>query len=485
MLRRVGIVSIPLCIAIGACSSGDALVPMPLVTTAAAATEATSASLPTEALPPPAFGPEVASLRVRRSISVRVEPRADSDRYGTVARDTRVLWKGAVQGPDCELRWIELEPRGFVCETYLEPTTDPPHGVELPKLYQGDLVPGEYAKFVADQVTIYRLTDDGMLLPERTTRTSMTVRNHGQRFIDGLSYWRISQTEPLYVPTAVLRSHTPSQFHGTRLGDDTGLALPVGFPLHPRNASHSVTSYSAAVGGVEVRKLAGRAPLLVLETATGDDQQPLAYRIGENEWIRAAEMRVARVSSPPATIEAHERWIDVDADEQVLVAYEGQTPVFATLVSTGSRRHPTAPGVHRIWIKFAELDMTDLGAEDPYSVATVPWTQFYAPDLALHTAYWHDTFGTQRSHGCTNLAPLDARFLYFWSEPQLPPGWSMANGLIERPGSLVRIRTAAEPAPEPSGYAAQVEAARSARDSPSDEDRAPLTATGAIVRLAR
>jgi len=106
--------------------------------------------------------------------------------------------------------------------------------------------------------------------------------------------------------------------------------------------------------------------------------------------------------------------------------------------------------------------MKGLNGEDPYSVATVPWTQFFSPEkgLALHTAYWHDGFGHARSHGCVNLAPRDARWLYFWSDPQVPPGWTMAAGVVEAPGSIVRIRSAADPTPELKGYAKKVAEAR-------------------------
>jgi hypothetical protein len=104
--------------------------------------------------------------------------------------------------------------------------------------------------------------------------------------------------------------------------------------------------------------------------------------------------------------------------------------------------------------------MKGLNGEDPYSVATVPWTQYFSNDLALHTSYWHDGFGTARSHGCVNLAPIDSRFLYFWSEPAVPPGWSMAHGHEQRPGSMVRVRSAADPNPQFSGYAKKVWEAR-------------------------
>src|SRR4029077_15506633 len=82
--------------------------------------------------------------------------------------------------------------------------------------------------------------------------------------------------------------------------------------------------------------------------------------------------------------------------------------------------------------------------------------------LALHAAYWHDGFGHARSHGCVNLAPRDARWLYFWSDPQVPPGWTMTAGVVESPGSIVRIRSAADPSPEVKGYAKKVLEARQA-----------------------
>ena len=60
-----------------------------------------------------------------------------------------------------------------------------------------------------------------------------------------------------------------------------------------------------------------------------------------------------------------------------------------------------------------------------------------------------------------NLAPADARWLYFWSDPQVPAGWTMAAGVTERPGSIVRVRSAAEPDPPIRGYAKLVEEQRS------------------------
>jgi hypothetical protein len=221
--------------------------------------------------------------------------------------------------------------------------------------------------------------------------------------------------------------------------------------------SLAYTTNKANGGGVN-RQLAPRTPLPIFDTASDPKGKPTAYRIADAEWIAAADVRVFTPAPPPPLLQPSERWIDVDIDSEILVAYEGTLPVYATLVSTGAKDTPTDTGVYRMWVKESEADMTGLNGEDPYSVATVPWTEFFSPEkkLALHTAYWHDQFGTRRSHGCVNLAPRDARWLYFWSDPQVPPGWTMAAGVTEAPGSIVRVRSKDDPDPAPQGYAKKV-----------------------------
>jgi hypothetical protein len=58
-----------------------------------------------------------------------------------------------------------------------------------------------------------------------------------------------------------------------------------------------------------------------------------------------------------------------------------------------------------------------------YDIADVPWTMYYRGGLAMHGAYWHDEFGRVRSHGCTNLPPAAARWLFNWTSPDIPQGW--------------------------------------------------------------
>jgi hypothetical protein len=76
-----------------------------------------------------------------------------------------------------------------------------------------------------------------------------------------------------------------------------------------------------------------------------------------------------------------------------------------------------------------------------FELRDVPWIQYFASGYALHGAYWHDVFGSPRSHGCVNLSPIDARLVFMWTDPPLPSGWHGINvGADMGQGTAVVIR---------------------------------------------
>lgn len=125
---------------------------------------------------------------------------------------------------------------------------------------------------------------------------------------------------------------------------------------------------------------------------------------------------------PPA-IADDARWIHVDLSRQLLTAYEGDRLVYATLVSTGNRDHPTPPGRYRVWYKAIHAAMHGDEPADPYFVDEVPYAMFFRRGMALHGTFWHGRFGRRMSHGCVNLSFADAAWLFAWAPPELPDGW--------------------------------------------------------------
>jgi hypothetical protein len=138
------------------------------------------------------------------------------------------------------------------------------------------------------------------------------------------------------------------------------------------------------------------------------------YQIGVNKWVQQTQIAKVVPIERPEGVET-ERWIGVDLYEQVLIAYEAQRPVFATLVSSGLPRWPTVEGTFNIYWRRLREDMTwGAPGDDFYYLEEVPWTMFFDEGRALHGAFWHNGLGYRRSHGCVNMSITDAHWLYNW-----------------------------------------------------------------------
>jgi LysM repeat protein len=109
------------------------------------------------------------------------------------------------------------------------------------------------------------------------------------------------------------------------------------------------------------------------------------------------------------------KWIDVDISTQTMTAFEGQTPVFVSKVSTGLARYPTVEGTYRVYAKYRAQDMRGGTGADYYFLPNVPYVMYFYSAYALHGAYWHSNFGQPMSHGCVNLPPDAARWVYEWA----------------------------------------------------------------------
>jgi hypothetical protein len=119
--------------------------------------------------------------------------------------------------------------------------------------------------------------------------------------------------------------------------------------------------------------------------------------------------------------------IEVHTTEQVVIAYERDKPVFMSKAATGAAfrdgNHYTPPGQY---ITFCKRPCRHMAAGDlasnGYDLPGVPWICYITENgVAFHGTYWHNDFGKQRSHGCINLPPQAARWIYRWTQPEVPP----------------------------------------------------------------
>jgi len=110
----------------------------------------------------------------------------------------------------------------------------------------------------------------------------------------------------------------------------------------------------------------------------------------------------------PENVGTGEEWIDVNVSTQMVYAMIGDNIANQFIVSTGRWPTPTINGVYRIYIKYRTANMRG----DDYYLANVPYVMYFYKGYGLHGTYWHSNFGTPMSHGCVNLRPEDAGWLF-------------------------------------------------------------------------
>lgn len=228
-----------------------------------------------------------------------------------------------------------------------------------------------------------------------------------------------------FIKDAQLESRSGSSFQGVTLGG--GVDLPIAWAVR---AARPIERRERADGTVRIVENREAPVIERLSTVPWVGRErigdALVHKLADGRYVRAWFLSVAERVDPPPGIRDEEPWVHVDRGEQTLVLYRGRTPIYATLVSTGLEGHDTPLGLFSIRAKHVAATMSDIGADaadERYSIEDVPWTQYFDGSIALHGAFWHERFGLRRSHGCVNLAPLDAHHIFNETWPLVPEGW--------------------------------------------------------------
>jgi hypothetical protein len=360
-----------------------------------------------------------------------VEPNSESRRRGTVGAGTRLGFQRRVFGEGCSTGvWYETTDLLYICEANVEPSPSPP-GPRVDDLgNNGTRLPQRYAFIKFDGTRAYAHPSDYFRNDYiEAFGKSFGIVVTGEQVYKGVEFVRTRKH--LWVERGSVHFVDGSPFKGER--------LKRGHPLDIAWVSVRPAKVFEEPRGRVLQRL-DRHSVVQIQAQKGAWVQ---LRAGG--WMQSAALARPELVQPPEGIGPTERWIDIDIEQQVLVAYEGSTPIFATLVSTGrnTKQSETPLGTFQIWAKLDFTDMDDLERTDVdknYAIQDVPWVQFFKGSYGFHAAFWHNDFGRRRSHGCINLSPADARYLFSFTHPVLPPGWNAILPTPEDRPTTVRVR---------------------------------------------
>ncbi|OGO30455.1 MAG: hypothetical protein A2Z16_02610 [Chloroflexi bacterium RBG_16_54_18] len=180
-----------------------------------------------------------------------------------------------------------------------------------------------------------------------------------------------------------------------------------------------------------------------------DDSGQILYHVkerygsyGDEFWAAAQAFRpLSQDEITPIQPEVQDKLVVVNVNYQTLSCLENGREVYFCRVSTGpkvrnnnSNRESWATplGTHTIWRKMISVHMTGGTTGGGYDLPGIGWTTLFSGQgMAIHSTFWHNSFGVPKSHGCVNASPDDARWIFRWTMPITPfePGDITHQGL--------------------------------------------------------
>jgi hypothetical protein len=186
-----------------------------------------------------------------------------------------------------------------------------------------------------------------------------------------------------------------------------------------------------------------------VDQINASDQGDLLYRVtdrygsyGDFFWAVGSAFRPVQPEEIiPIRPEVEDKLVVVNLTEQSLSCMEEGKEVYYCRISSGPKLNKgsksggewaTPLGKHTIWRKLVSVHMTGGTTGGGYDLAGIGWTTLFASKgMAIHSTFWHNSFGIPQSHGCVNCTPEDALWIFRWTLPMvsLEPGDITLSGL--------------------------------------------------------
>ena len=237
-------------------------------------------------------------------------------------------------------------------------------------------------------------------------------------------------------------------------GDDRGFWVEVTVPYVDLAIANPPVRTPAFRNGIPMRLYYEQ--VIWVDDIRTDDNGEVLYRINERYgtygdmfWAPARALRVVDPEEiSPISPEAEEKRILIRVREtiQTLSAFEGSREVYFCRVSAGDSYdadgnflgHSSTPiGPHPTWRKLVSIHMSGGASGVGWDLTGVAWTTFFAtPGIAIHGTFWHNFFGGENvSHGCVNILPKDAKWIFRWTYPEV--SYEVGDLTVPMPGGTI------------------------------------------------
>jgi lipoprotein-anchoring transpeptidase ErfK/SrfK len=299
-------------------------------------------------------------------------------------------------------------------------------------------LPISYARVITNDVPVYAdpiSATLGLITPTRSLGTGflwVSLAETEPISYNGRAWYKINEGE--YVQAEHLKLVPSSTFHGIEFARHP--EFPVGWIVRKT----PVLPWPGAPVTADTPHLTRYTVVTIYETNPSGEWG--WRRIGEDQWVNLYDVGAVLPSPRPAVFPPGNKWIEVNLFEQTFAAYDEQDDlVYGTLISSGlwGDGWHTPTGTFYIHSKIKTDKMRGGGKADYYFIEDVQMTMPFHQMYAFHAAYWHDDFGRRKSHGCVNMSPQDAQWLFNWSTPVITPGKERIKANDDNPGTWVWI----------------------------------------------
>jgi hypothetical protein len=345
----------------------------------------------------------------------------------TVARSQE-----AHENDQCTEGWYRIYPRGYVC-TEKAATTDLSHPT-LRTMALGAsrdaLLPYTYARTTKVTALFDKKGDRGVELGGRVAKsTVMAIVGSWTAPDESHEPQRLGlKMDGRFVRADDLEAAAISDFQGTALNKE--VELPVAYVVRRGVRSWEMQD-GAALKGDEL----GYHERLFLTGRFRTVEGHRFWAAKDGRWVRHQDVTVLRRRHEfPEFASGAQKWLDVSIVTGSLIAYQGQEPIYASLVSVGRDRlgdPKTTASTEQGLFRVVRKQITKRSSDSPdASLHDAPWAMELESGDWIHAAPHHDRFGIEHSDGNVEISAADGKFLWNWATPEVPADW---HGVVVEP----------------------------------------------------